>query len=91
MKATIQGPIFSSVATNIQNALGLQNIKDEVLWKVIYILLRLVFILLKALHCCDSKIQVVNNMFYCSKRVGDSTLKNEVIGKKDNIWAILQD
>ncbi len=69
-KATTHNPSFASLLKNDQVAAAVNDIKDEVFWKVICCLLCALFHALKASRYCDSNIPATNKFFsWCSKRM----------------------
>ncbi len=56
--------------------LAIQDIKDKVFWKGIYILLSAVFPALEAIFYCDSNVPVMDKIFHLVKRAEDAILKS---------------
>ncbi len=50
LKATVHGAAFNSVAKNAQVVLAVEDIEDDIFWRAIFCLLRVVFSALKALQ-----------------------------------------
>ncbi len=57
LKATVYGAAFESVSKNALVVLAIADIKDEILWKGVFYVLKEVFPELKASRYCNSRFQ----------------------------------
>ncbi len=76
LKATIHQIAFASVLVNNEVMLAIQDIKDEVFWKVISVLLQAVFPLLKELHYSDVNVPAIDKIFHLVKMAEDAILSS---------------
>ena len=74
--ATIHQAKFRDLDLNNRVRSAVMDIEDKLFWKALYILLRAVFPMLRALRYCDSNTPAMDKIFYLSHRATESIMKS---------------